>query len=247
MLASMLVLVLALACSLPPVPSGPPGIAPIEVRASDHARVRGLVRGEGTSTLELDEVTLELACEGCGREALRVRPDLAGAFEFWGLAPGRHRLTLRVGTRSVVRELELAAGEEHVLSLIVPAAAPAPAPSLAPDTPPPAADTRPTERSDPSLPLRRGGLAATIVGGTMGVGALLFATVVPCGEDGTRGADCDVDVRNTVALAMGLASAGTLTAGLVALGLGRAQRREQISAGFVVQRGGGGLVVLTRF
>lgn len=246
MLAS--VLVLALACSLPPVPSGPPGIAPIEVRASDQARVRGLVQGEGTSTLELDEVTLELACEGCGREALRVRPDLAGAFEFWGVPPGRHRLTVRVGTRSVVRELELAAGEEHQLTLVVPAASPAPAPALAPDTPPPAPlDTRPTERSDPSLPLRRGGLAATIVGGTMGVGALLFATVVPCGEDGTRGADCDVDVRNTVALAMGLASAGTLTAGLVALGLGRAQRREQISAGLVVQRGGGGLVVLTRF
>lgn len=244
----MLASVLALACSLPPVPSGPPGIAPIEVRASDQARVRGLVQGEGTSTLELDEVTLEIVCEGCGREALRVRPDLAGAFEFWGLAPGRHRLTLRVGTRSIVRELELAPGEEHVLTLVVPAAAPAPAPALAPDTPSPApAETRPSERSDPSLPLRRGGLAATIVGSTMGVGALLFATVVPCGEDGTRGADCDVDVRNTVALAMGLASAGTLTAGLVALGLGRAQGREQISAGLVVQRGGGGLVVLTRF
>jgi hypothetical protein len=244
----MLASTLALACSLPPVPSGPPGVAPIEVRASEQARVRGVVQPEHADTLELDEVTLELACTGCGREAARVRPDLAGAFEFWGLAPGRHRLTLRVGPRSFVRELELAAGEEHVLTLVVPAPAPVPAPVLAPATEPLVpADARPSERSDPSLPLRRGGLAATIVGSTMGVGALLFATVVPCGQDGTRGADCDVDVRNTVALAMGLASAGTLTAGLVALGLGRAQRREQIAAGLVVQRGGGGLVVLTRF
>jgi hypothetical protein len=247
----MLASVLALACSLPPVPSGPPGVAPIEVPAREQARVRGVVQAEGAGVLELDEVTLELACAGCGREAARVRPDLAGAFEFWGLAPGRHRLTLRVGTRTFVRELELAAGEEHAITLVVPAlaAAPLPLPTLpTPDPEPsPSLHPRAAEASDLSQPLRRGGLAATIVGGTMGVGALLFATVVPCGEDGTRGADCDVDVRNTVALAMGLASAGTLTAGLVALGLGRAQRREQIAAGLVVQRGGGGLVVRMRF
>lgn len=240
---------LALALALPPVPAGPPGVAPIVIESGPRAdaRVRGIVQAEGEEPLDLSTITIELACSGigCGREPLRVRPDVSGAFELWKVAAGRHRLTLRVGARSFEHELELAAGEERVVTLVVPKLE-VPAPSLASE---PAVRAQPHASSrapDPGQPLRRGGLAATIVGGTMGVGALLFATLVPCGKDGTRGADCDVDVRNTVALAMGLASAGTLTAGLVAMGFGRALRREQVAAGVALQRDGG-VVVVGRF
>lgn len=249
----MLASALALSLALPPVPPGPPGVAPIVIEAGPspraQARVQGRVQAEGEAALDLSTVSLELECSGgCGRPAARVRPDLSGAFELWRIEPGRHRLTLHVGPRSFVHELELAPGEERVITLVVPEVEPPPPslPASRPSAPPQTAAAR-ERMADPGQPLRRGGLAATIVGSTMGVGALLFATLVPCGKDGTRGADCDVDVRNTVALAMGLASAGTLTAGLVALGLGRAQRREHVSAGVALQRGGGGLVVLARF
>lgn len=240
-------LALALSLALPPVPAGPPGVVPIVIEPSERARVRGVVRAEGEATLDLAAITIELACSSCGRPVARVRPDLAGGFEFWGLEPGAHRLTLTIEGRTIVRELSLAAGEEHALTLIVgpepppperaaaiqPAPAPAPAPTPA--------------RLDPGQPLRRGGLAATVVGTSLGIGAILIASLAPCGKDGTRGANCEVDVRNTAALATGLAAAGVLTAGIVAMALGRSMQRERVSGSFALQPGGGSLVVMGRF
>jgi hypothetical protein len=241
--------------TLPPVPVGPPGgVAPIVVQpiASPEqatARLRGSVRGEGFE-LELSTVTLELACIDCTRAPARVRPDLRGEFEFWGIEPGAYRLTVEQQGRTSERELTLTAHEDASIELVI--ARPAPmlelpdevVDSLAPDDP----LRRYARPRDEGQTLRRAGLATTVLGAALGIGGVLVATLAPCGHDGTRGANCDIDIRNTVGLVLGVSAAGALTAGIVSMVLGRSlQRRQRIEAGFTAQRGSGGLVLVGRF
>ncbi len=237
---------------LPPAPASPPGgTPPIEVRPSrsavEAARLSGTLRGEDFE-LDLREVTLELACIDCTRPATRVRPDLRGGFEFWGLEPGGYRLIITAGARTSERELELAAGEAARLELVIASASASPE-SPTELTPPKERGPEPRPRpQDQGAALRRAGLATTVVGSAMAVGGVLVASLAPCRHDGTTGANCDVDVRNTVALVLGVAAAGTLTAGIVSMVLGRSLQREQrLAAGIAFDRRGGGLVLVARF
>ncbi|MFV8749842.1 hypothetical protein ACNOYE_04775 [Nannocystaceae bacterium ST9] len=243
---------------LPPVPANPPGgVPPILVRPSASepasARIGGVVRGDGYD-LELGSVTLELACLDCDRAATRVRPDLRGAFEFWGLAAGEYRLVVeqRFDTRveqTSERTLTLAADEQATLELVI--ARPPPRPELPAELVGslPADDPRrQTPVQDQGQTMRRVGLGVTVVGAAMGIGGVLVATVPPCGRDGSRGADCQVDIRNTIALILGVSAAGALTGGIVSMVVGRSLgRQSRFQAGIAPQRRGAGLVVVGRF
>jgi hypothetical protein len=241
---------------LPPVPVGPPGgAAPIVVEpivippATATARLHGTVRGEDFE-LELSTVTLELECIDCTRAPARVRPDLRGEFEFWGIEPGAYRLIVEQQGRTTTRELTLAADEHASIELVIPRPPPVPelpaelADSLAPADPL-RAHARPR---DEGQTLRRAGLATTVLGTALGIGGVLVATMPPCGNDGTRGANCDVDIRNTIGLVLGVSAAGAVTAGVVSMVLGRSlQRQQRIEAGIMARRGSGGLVLVGRF
>lgn len=240
---------------LPPVPTGPPGgvtpifVEPIASSERASARLHGVVRGEDF-VLELSTVTLELACIDCTEAPARVRPDLQGEFEFWGIEPGTYRLIVEQQGRTSERELTLTADQQANIELVVPRPPPMPelpaelVDSLAADDP----LRRHARPRDEGETLRRAGLATTVLGSALGIGGVLVATLAPCGRDGTQGADCNVDIRNTVALVLGVSAVGALTAGIVSMALGRSyQRRQQIEAGLTAGRGSGGLVLVGRF
>lgn len=102
---------------------------------------------------------------------------------------------------------------------------------------------------DEGLVLRRVGLGVTIFGTILGIGGAVAASTNPCGHDGARGSDCEVDIRNTVALTMGVTALGTLTAGITSMAIGHALRkRQQLSAvAFRFGPDGGGLTFTARF
>ena len=104
-------------------------------------------------------------------------------------------------------------------------------------------------RDDEGLVLRRVGLGVTIFGTVLAVGGLFAAYTNPCGHDGARGSNCEVDIRNAVALTMGVTALGTLTAGITSMAIGHAlKKRQQLSAvAFRFDPSGGGLVFTARF
>jgi hypothetical protein len=104
-------------------------------------------------------------------------------------------------------------------------------------------------RHDEGFVLRRVGLGVTIFGSVLAVGGVLAAYSNPCGHDGARGSNCEVDVRNSVALTMGVTALGVLTAGITSMAVGHALKKRQLASGFALRfdRGGGGLIFVTRF
>jgi hypothetical protein len=80
--------------------------------------------------------------------------------------------------------------------------------------------------AEPGAGLRRYGLATTIAGVILGLGGVIAANTNPCGKDGASGSDCASDTRNAAAMAMGVASFGLITGGVVAMSIGHAQQRR---------------------
>jgi hypothetical protein len=105
--------------------------------------------------------------------------------------------------------------------------------------------------AQPGAALRRYGLGTAVAGVTLGISAVLAATTNRCGHDGARGSDCVSDTRNAVAMALGVASFGLLTGGVVAMSVGQAQGRrarlELASFGVALRGDGGGLQLGGRF
>lgn len=103
--------------------------------------------------------------------------------------------------------------------------------------------------TEPGAGLRRYGLATTIAGVVLGLGGVIAVNTNPCGKDGANGSDCLSDTRNAVALAMGVASFGLITGGVVAMSIGHAQRRRARLelASFGISLHGGGLQLRGRF
>jgi hypothetical protein len=104
-------------------------------------------------------------------------------------------------------------------------------------------------RHDEGLVLRRVGLGVTIFGTVLAAGGLMAAFSNPCGHDGARGSNCEVDVRNAVALTMGVTALGALTAGITSMAVGHSIRKRQLASGLALNfnRGGGGLLFVVRF
>jgi hypothetical protein len=105
--------------------------------------------------------------------------------------------------------------------------------------------------AEPGAALRRYGLGATVAGVTLGISGVIAALTNRCGQDGARGSDCVSDTRNAVAMALGVASFGLITGGVVAMSIGHAQGRrarlELADFGVALHRSGGGLQLGVRF
>jgi len=105
-------------------------------------------------------------------------------------------------------------------------------------------------RDDEGLVLRRVGLGVTIFGTVLAIGGVFAAYTNPCGHDGARGSNCEVDIRNAVALTMGVTALGALTAGITSMSIGHALRKRQLQASGLalrLDRGAAGLMFVGRF
>ena len=232
---------------------------PVE-RSAEAARIEGRVICEG---VDKGEVLVELAAVGSepGSGVTRMRLDLNSAFAFYAVTPGRYSLRARHGSLVRNTQLDLAAGDELEVELVL--CAPVPAIARGPERPALPATRRPrgaiwSHAGDEGLAMRRFGLATTVVGTVLATGALVVAFHNPCGRDGASGADCRVDLRNTAALGLGITALGSLTAGVTLMAVGqtvarrdptrsRPGARAQLHWGLDLHPGGSGLVLAGRF
>jgi hypothetical protein len=132
-----------------------------------------------------------------------------------------------------------------------PVPAPPPPPKLVQPVQPRPAGSVYSMAAEPGAALRRYGLATTVAGVTLGISGVVAAYTNQCGKDGARGSDCASDTRNAVAMALGVASFGLITGGVVAMSIGHVQGRrarlELASFGVALRGDGGGLQLGGRF
>lgn len=244
-MATALLLAAGLLATPPALPpeGRPVGLAP----TAASAELGGRVEGPAGAGFDLADVVVELDHPGFA-QAQRVRLDLRGEFQFPSLVPGDYTLRVRHAGRVVERPVSLAAGvREHLEIELEPAPAPADPPAPAPA---PVVSGAPV---DDGQTLRRAGLGVTVLGVVLGIGGAIVAFHNPCGRDGARGSNCETDLRNTVALTLGVASLGTLAGGVSSMAVGQSlknrERLRRADLGFALRldRGGGGLVLLGRF
>jgi hypothetical protein len=126
-----------------------------------------------------------------------------------------------------------------------------PPPKLVPPVQPRPAGSVYSMAAEPGAALRRYGLATTVAGVTLGISGVVAAYTNQCGKDGARGSDCASDTRNAVAMALGVASFGLITGGVVAMSIGHVQGRrarlELANFGVALRGDGGGLQLGGRF
>lgn len=202
-------------------------------RPSRSAALRGALLIEDPA-LDLGDVLIELSCS-CEDQVQRLRPALGGTFSYAGLTPGRYTVRARYPGGHVELPLVLEPGRESTVALRIHAAAP-PAPSVADDNAAPTPPLRPagavaTHPRDSGAGLRRYGLGFTVLGTVLGIGGLVAAYHNPCGKDGSKGGNCEVDVRNIVALGLGVTALGSMTGGLISMAVGQALRKRDLDEG----------------
>ncbi|EDM78763.1 hypothetical protein PPSIR1_12298 [Plesiocystis pacifica SIR-1] len=197
--------------------------------AVEPGRIEGSVTLPAGVALESVRVELECACAG---QTQRLRLNIAGAFSFTGLGPGRYTVRAEgVDAEGVeqraVTTIELGPGTQAQLELALEpvAAAPATVPAPALDSPPPAA-TLPAPPPEDGKVFRRVGLGVTVLGVVVGIGGTFVAFQAPCGKDGSRGANCETDVRNTLALSSGVLALGAIVGGVSSMAVGQALKRR---------------------
>lgn len=224
-LASVLALTLAPAPpSLPTAGPGPNALVPGGV-AVEPGRIEGSVTLP--AGVALQSVRVELEC-ACASQTQRLRLNIAGAFSFTGLGPGRYTVRATgVDAEGVeqraVTTLELGPGTQAQLELALEPAPAVPAPAL--DSPPPAA-APPAPPPEDGKVFRRVGLGVTVLGVVVGIGGTFVAFQAPCGKDGSRGANCETDVRNTLALSSGVLALGAIVGGVSSMAVGQALKRR---------------------